>query len=578
MPVGGKGSGRLRFADHAIVLSPLRKLYQPLHHRFYAVVVELFCDEPGLPRAGAVQGVDLSFVIRRERTLVQNTNALRQLARSLTGSLYKSQYHTTTVPAFPDSDDLDDMAFAGQAAQIQLTPAQRALLGQVRPRRVVEAWVTGRAGTGRWQQVDEDAPPALADGELELPMWQLPPREEDCAAARTRSLWFGVLPTHSADMDDLGLPRLDNRAVYRARCLARQHPGPGHEHCPDRFSWSDPTAPYRLAPHADPDGTKNHRVSITMPDLRAVAARAGRPPGPGGVEIVQPPGSQLKMNTSSFPPTQGPDMGAETSRCTFALELFMIVSMFVFSLFLPVVVFVFQLWWLLLLRFCLPSDGNGAPATRGVPQRRRHVRRHARGPEYTFTTSPRRSTRPRSSVRCRCSRTTARRPGIWWRLLTPPGPPSPRRRFPCPSPTTRCAGHEPGPTAGGAVTIADWIGKGSAFPLRPGTLGQLEYVSGDQIIRQSIETILDTEPGERVMLPTFGCGLRRFLMQPNTPATRTAMQQEISDSLRRWEPRIQVSEVSVTPGDDPALVWVSISYTQLADRREDNLVYPFYLR
>ena len=47
VPTGAKGSGRLRFADHAIVLSPLRKLYQPLHHRFYAVVVELFCDERG---------------------------------------------------------------------------------------------------------------------------------------------------------------------------------------------------------------------------------------------------------------------------------------------------------------------------------------------------------------------------------------------------------------------------------------------------------------------------------------------------------------------------------------------------
>ena len=128
------------------------------------------------------------------------------------------------------------------------------------------------------------------------------------------------------------------------------------------------------------------------------------------------------------------------------------------------------------------------------------------------------------------------------------------------------------------MTIDAWIGQGPVFPFRPGPDGRLPYTSGDAIIRQSIETILETDPGERVMLPTFGCGLRRFLMQPNTPATRTAMEHEISDSLRRWEPRIQVSEVSVTPGDDPALVWVSISYTQLADRREDNLVYPFYLR
>lgn len=128
------------------------------------------------------------------------------------------------------------------------------------------------------------------------------------------------------------------------------------------------------------------------------------------------------------------------------------------------------------------------------------------------------------------------------------------------------------------MTIDAWIGQGPVFPFRPGPDGRLAYTGGDAIVRQSIETILDTEPGERVMLPTFGCGLRRFLMQPNTPATRTGMQQEISDSLRRWEPRIQVSEVSVTPGDDPALVWISISYTQLADRREDDLVYPFYLR
>ncbi|WP_327397369.1 hypothetical protein [Streptomyces phaeochromogenes] len=366
VPKGEKSSGRLRFVDRAIVRSPLRKLYQPLHERFYTVVVELFCDEPGLPRAGRTEGVGLSFVIRRERTLVQDTQALRELAHSLTQSLYTAQTQSTgPPPPVPDTDDLDDVAFVGQAAQFRLTPQQQILLAKVRPHRVVEAWVPGpAAGTGLWRRVDETAPPALLDGELELPMWQLPPNERDCAAARTRSLWFGVVPTHSSDIDGLGLPRLDDRTIYRVRCLARQRPGPSHETCPDRFSWSEPTLPYRLAPHADPEGTKNHRVTITMPDLRAVAARAALPPGPGGVEIVQPPGSQLRMNTSTFPPTPSPGSvpgsgsGTTTSRCTFALELFMIVSLFVFSLFLPVVVFVFQLWWLLLLRFCWPSEAE----------------------------------------------------------------------------------------------------------------------------------------------------------------------------------------------------------------------------
>jgi phage baseplate assembly protein W len=126
--------------------------------------------------------------------------------------------------------------------------------------------------------------------------------------------------------------------------------------------------------------------------------------------------------------------------------------------------------------------------------------------------------------------------------------------------------------------VADqWLGTGLRFPLLPvsNTLG---YVSGMELIRQSVEIILDTEPGERIMLPAFGCGLRRYLMQPNTLSTRTAMQEDIATALATWEPRISVSSVAVTTDDDPTLVWIEISYVRLADLRADNMVYPFYLR
>lgn len=118
-----------------------------------------------------------------------------------------------------------------------------------------------------------------------------------------------------------------------------------------------------------------------------------------------------------------------------------------------------------------------------------------------------------------------------------------------------------------------WLGTGFAFPLNPPT-----FTGGMELVRQSIGTILDTEPGERVMRPEFGCGLRRFLMAPNTVATRTAIQEEIEQALRLWEPRIQVTRVAVTPGDDPTLVWVDIAFVRLVDQRPDNLVHPFYLR
>jgi uncharacterized protein len=129
------------------------------------------------------------------------------------------------------------------------------------------------------------------------------------------------------------------------------------------------------------------------------------------------------------------------------------------------------------------------------------------------------------------------------------------------------------------VTVEEWIGRGPRFPLRPNpATGVLEMVGGEQIIRQSIEAILDTDPGERVMRPDFGCGLRRYLMEPNNTMTRSAMQRDIDAALSRFEPRIQLTNVAVTPGEEPSLVWIEISYIRLADRREDNLVYPFYLR
>jgi hypothetical protein len=154
-------------------------------------------------------------------------------------------------------------------------------------------------------------------------------------------------------------------------------------------------------------------------------------------------------------------------------------------------------------------------------------------------------------------------------------------------------------------TPADrWLGNGFRFPLRPmpapGTVpdpasdgdagasggssitsgtggGTVRLVSGMALVRQSIETILDTEPGERVMEPLFGCGLRRYLMAPNNAATRTAIRNDVVEALTLWEPRIRVTEVSVTPGEVPTLLYLDIAFLRLLDLRPDNLVYPFYL-
>ena len=121
------------------------------------------------------------------------------------------------------------------------------------------------------------------------------------------------------------------------------------------------------------------------------------------------------------------------------------------------------------------------------------------------------------------------------------------------------------------------LGQGLGQPVAPDEAGQLPFVSGPEKVRQSIFTLLDTDPGERVMRPDFGCGLRRYLMAPNNPATRAAIAREITQTLGRWEPRIQLLDIQVSPTDDRAMVLIEIHYAQVLDARQDVLVYPFYL-
>lgn len=128
------------------------------------------------------------------------------------------------------------------------------------------------------------------------------------------------------------------------------------------------------------------------------------------------------------------------------------------------------------------------------------------------------------------------------------------------------------------MSTARFLGRGWTFPVAPGEAGALGLTEGPDKVSQSIRIILDTEPGERVMRPTFGCGLRRYLMKPNSAATRALIQSDVEGALVRFEPRISLREVRVDPGEDPAQVLIRIAYVHVRDGSPGNLVYPFYLQ
>jgi Bacteriophage baseplate protein W len=127
-----------------------------------------------------------------------------------------------------------------------------------------------------------------------------------------------------------------------------------------------------------------------------------------------------------------------------------------------------------------------------------------------------------------------------------------------------------------AASTDDFLGRGWRFPLRPDGRGRLAYVGDEEKIEESIWLILGTAAGERVMLPEFGCGLQELVFEPNSDLVRGAIAIEVQESLARWEPRIDVVDVSVE-APEPNLMLIRVDYLVRAANTVHNLVYPFYI-
>jgi len=124
-----------------------------------------------------------------------------------------------------------------------------------------------------------------------------------------------------------------------------------------------------------------------------------------------------------------------------------------------------------------------------------------------------------------------------------------------------------------------FLGVGWSYPPAVEGDGTLSLAAYEEDVRQAIRIILGTEPGERVMRPTFGAGLRAFVFEPINTSTLSRLESRVRDALITWEPRIDVRSVTVTPDAAQAgRLLVEIEYLVRATNALQNLVYPFYLQ
>ena len=123
-----------------------------------------------------------------------------------------------------------------------------------------------------------------------------------------------------------------------------------------------------------------------------------------------------------------------------------------------------------------------------------------------------------------------------------------------------------------------FLGVGWAFPPALQKDGAVAEVAYDLDVQQAIWIILGTNPGERVMRPDFGAGLRDFVFEPVTTTTMARLRQRVQESLVAWEPRIDVERVTVSrTGERVGAVAIDIAYRVRVTNTRHNLVYPFYL-
>jgi phage baseplate assembly protein W len=98
------------------------------------------------------------------------------------------------------------------------------------------------------------------------------------------------------------------------------------------------------------------------------------------------------------------------------------------------------------------------------------------------------------------------------------------------------------------------------FPYHYDSRGRTAEAGGDDHIRDLIEAVLFTAPGERVNRPTFGSGLLQLVFAPNSDELAVATQFLVQGSLQQWlGDLIEVNDVRV--GSEDSRLEVTVVYT-----------------
>ena len=131
------------------------------------------------------------------------------------------------------------------------------------------------------------------------------------------------------------------------------------------------------------------------------------------------------------------------------------------------------------------------------------------------------------------------------------------------------------------ATETQFLGTGWSFPPSFNWRSK-EAVLVSQVddIEQSLHILLSTVPGERVMQPGYGCGIKRMVFETVNDSSITEIKDIISKAILFFEVRITLHEIDIdlSDFDRSGVLRLKLDYTVRTTNTRTNLVYPLYLR
>jgi len=126
-----------------------------------------------------------------------------------------------------------------------------------------------------------------------------------------------------------------------------------------------------------------------------------------------------------------------------------------------------------------------------------------------------------------------------------------------------------------------FLGTGWAFPPEFNKRGTVKRVTAENDIEESLHILLSTTPGERLMQPTYGCGLKSHVFDEINQGTITVITDLVKRAILFFEPRVVVERITVNTTSEEdhrnGLIRIHIDYIVRSTNNRHNIVYPFYL-